>query len=117
MAVLCRCLRLSSPDSKQLQGWKRCCLLQSGIFGTGHFYALGNSISSQLDAAQSTDASDRKAWLIIAYIMAACTAILILLTLLMMRRVKVSSAEMEMPPLADMQRSATVATTKSVKAA
>ena len=64
--------------------------LQSGIFGTGHFYALGSSISSELDAAESTDASDRKAWLIIAYILAGCTAILILLTLLMMRRVKVT---------------------------
>jgi len=63
--------------------------LQSGIFGTSHFYALGSSVAAELTAAESTDASDRKAWLIVAYIMAACTAILILLTLLMLRRVKV----------------------------
>lgn len=68
----------------RFSGW-----LQSGIFGTSHFYALGSSISSELTAVESTDASDRKAWLIVAYIMAGCTAILFLLTLLMLRRVKV----------------------------
>ncbi|DBA72774.1 hypothetical protein WJX79_010106 [Trebouxia sp. C0005] len=66
--------------------------LKSGIFGTSHFYALGSSVAAELTAAESTDASDRKAWLIVAYIMAACTAILILLTLLMLRRVKVAIA-------------------------
>ena len=65
-------------------------VVQAGIFGTGHFYALGQAISSELDVTESTDASDRKAWLIVAYIMAAATAILILLSLLMMRRIKVS---------------------------
>lgn len=65
-------------------------VVQAGIFGTGQFYALGQAISSELDVTESTDASDRKAWLIVAYIMAAATAILILLSLLMMRRIKVS---------------------------
>lgn len=63
--------------------------VQAGIFGTDHFYVLGQAISSQLNVSESTDASDRKAWLIVAYIMAAATAILILLSLLMMRRIKV----------------------------
>ena len=63
--------------------------LQAGIFGTGHFYALGQAISSELSVTESTDASDRKAWLIVAYIMAAATAILIVLSLLMMRRIRV----------------------------
>lgn len=64
--------------------------MQAGIFGTDHFFALGQAISSQLNVTESTDASDRKAWLIVAYILAAATAILIVVSLLMMRRIKVS---------------------------
>ena len=52
---------------------------------------MGSTVASELTAAESTDASDRKAWLIVAYIMAGCTALLILLTLLMVRRVKVGT--------------------------
>ncbi|KAL3136905.1 hypothetical protein ABBQ32_006513 [Trebouxia sp. C0010 RCD-2024] len=66
--------------------------LKSGILGTDSFGALGSRTASQLSALESTDASDRKAWLIIAYIMAAATLLLILFTLLMMRRIKIAVA-------------------------
>ena len=63
--------------------------VQSGIFGTNHFFALGQQLADELEVTQSTDASDRRAWLIIGYILAVGTAVLILLSLLMMRRIKV----------------------------
>ena len=52
---------------------------------------MGSEVATQLASYEDPSASDRKVWKVAGYVVLALTAILILVTLVMVRRIKVSS--------------------------
>ena len=65
--------------------------MQAGTLGgVDRFFAVGSDVATQLASYEDPSASDRKVWKIAGYVVLALTAILILVTLVMVRRIKVS---------------------------
>ena len=62
-------------------------LLQCGMLGT--WGSLGAYIAGQLPTVLDPSASDRHIWQICAYVAAALTGILLIFTLVLIRRIKV----------------------------
>ncbi len=68
----------------------RCCLQSGTLGGANRFFAVGSEAATQLASYEDPSAYDRKVWKVAGYIVLALTAILILVTLVMIRRIKVS---------------------------
>ena len=80
-----KCLRvlhrqLSAPGNKQGT------LLQCGMLGT--WGGVGAYIAGQLPFGQDPSANDRRIWQICAYVCAGLTGLLLIFTLVLIRRIK-----------------------------
>ena len=69
----------------------RCCLQSGTLGGAKRFFAVGSEVATQLASYEDPSASDRRVWKVAGYVVLALTAILILVTLVMVRRIKVNS--------------------------
>ena len=81
----------------------RCCLQSGTLGGANRFFAVGSEVAAQLASYEDPSASDRKVWKVAGYVVLALTAILILVTLVMVRRIKVSRPSPCADPLPPVQ--------------